>query len=174
MKYVVKEMTFSFEGRQIKICMSVLEIIMEYLQKDKSATEAGGLIIGRENKSNSNLIIEFVTTPMPGDLRMRNRYFRKDKKHVQDFNELYEKSSGTYVYIGEWHTHPEAIPHYSFIDTKNWRKIGKNAPPNSRQYHLIAGYDALRIWEYSYIERRSRIVGTVKWNEAKNDKVIEE
>ena len=110
-------MIFNFEGRQIKICNNVLENIIEYLQNNKNSAEAGGVIIGRENISNSNLIIEFVTVPMPGDVRTRNRFYRKDKKHVQFFEELYEKNSEIYAYIGEWHTHPEAIPNYSFIDT---------------------------------------------------------
>lgn len=158
-------MIFNFEGRQIKICNNVLENIIEYLQNNKNSAEAGGVIIGRENISNSNLIIEFVTVPMPGDVRTRNRFYRKDKKHVQFFEELYEKNSEIYAYIGEWHTHPEAIPNYSFIDTKNWKKIGKSAPKNSKQYHIIAGYEAFRIWEYSYAERKTRIVSTVKWSE---------
>ncbi|QSX05593.1 Mov34/MPN/PAD-1 family protein [Sedimentibacter sp. zth1] len=167
-------MVFNFEGRQIKICDNVLEIIMQYLQKEKDAFEAGGIIIGRENISNSNLIMEFATVPMPGDERKRCRYLRKDKQHVLYYESLYKGSSGIYTYIGEWHTHLESVPQYSSVDIKNWKRIGKNAPTNNKQYHLIAGYDAFCIWKYSYRERKARIIATVKWNEVKFNEDIEE
>ncbi len=76
MEYVVDDMVFNFDGRQIKICDNVLQIIIQYLQKEKDAFEAGGIIVGRENISNPNLIVEFVTVPMPEDVRKRCRYLR--------------------------------------------------------------------------------------------------
>ena len=71
-------MVFDNEDRQIKICINVLDVIKKYLQYDKRDSEAGGVLVGRENISNNNLIIEFATEPMPNDKRSRNKFYRKD------------------------------------------------------------------------------------------------
>lgn len=158
-------MVFEYEDRQIKICNSVLYNIKRYLQCDIKSCEAGGVLIGRENISNNNLIIEFATEPMPGDTRSRNRFYRNDKGHTNFYQKLYKEYQGIYVYVGEWHTHPEAIPSYSIIDLINWKKIRIDAGHNRPQYHLIAGYDALRLWEFSSITRKVSKLVTIEWGE---------
>lgn len=157
------------ENRKIKICNSILWIIKKYIQTECKAREAGGILIGRENAGNTNLVIEFVTEPMPKDKSSRCRFLRKDIGHIEFFKKLYNENEGIYGYIGEWHTHPENIPHYSAIDSNNWKSIGKKMK-NRKQYHLIAGIQEIGIWEYNAITKKIVQVDNIKWeNVPKNE-----
>ena len=134
----------------------------KYIQRENTSCEAGGLLIGRENSGNTNLVIEFVTEPMLKDQRSRCRFLRKDIGHVHFFEKLYKENEGIYGYIGEWHTHPENIPHYSIIDSKNWRKIGKKMK-GGKQYHVIVGIQEIGIWKYDSVTKKIIQVDSVKW-----------
>ena len=83
------------EKTKIKICQSLICIFLKYIQKDSFSKEAGGILIGKENKSNENIIINHISIPMPEDERQNDRFIRKDKNHIELFKMLYEKSEGT-------------------------------------------------------------------------------
>lgn len=151
--------------KTIKICDEVLLTLFKYRQLESKSSEAGGVLIGRENIDNNNLIIEYVTSPMKNDIRTRTRFFREDKGHVNYYKKLFEKHDGIYLYVGEWHTHPEDYPRYSVLDLVNWRKISKTQPKNSRQFHIIVGNRALRIWEFSRNSRKVNELATYDWRE---------
>jgi integrative and conjugative element protein (TIGR02256 family) len=143
--------TIELENKKIKIDDSVVNLISHYKQLEEKDCEAGGILIGRENKESGNLIIEYATEPYGKDKRTRISFHRRDRKHIEFYNTLYEKYSGIYAYVGEWHTHPENYPSYSSTDIKNWRKISKiNADKQKIYYHLILGNKEIRVWEYSY------------------------
>ena len=59
--FVEKNMVVEHDDRKIKICNSILQIMYKYIQIVRKSCEAGGILIGRENSGNSNLIIEYVT-----------------------------------------------------------------------------------------------------------------
>ena len=151
--------------RKIKICHNVIHTLFEYIQKGYFSREAGGILIGKENKSNENIIINHTTVPMPKDERKHNRFIRKDKKHIELFENLYKESDETLRYIGEWHTHPEAIPNFSEIDLNNWKKISKESDNNNNYYHIIVGYDAIKIWVIESEEYSTKLIGTIFWKE---------
>lgn len=162
-------MVFENNGRKIKICNNVLDIIKKYIQYDRESCEAGGVLIGRENISDNNLIVEYVTEPMSGDKKSRKRFYRKDNGHIYFYKQMYEENKGIYAYVGEWHTHPEAIPLYSILDFENWKKIGRDSGHNSAHIHLIAGYEALRLWEFSENRKETTDLITIRWNEVTLD-----
>lgn len=70
----------------------------KYIQQDDNSLESGGILLGRENAGNTNLIIEFITEPMPGDKSSRRRFFRKDIRHIRFF-EKYMKIVKEYIDI---------------------------------------------------------------------------
>lgn len=57
--------------RKIKIDNRVLDRIHLFCQMEKGMPEAGGILAGRQNISNNNLIIEHHTEPMYGDYQTR-------------------------------------------------------------------------------------------------------
>lgn len=143
--------TINLENKKIKIDSSVLNVINYYKQLNIKDCEAGGILIGRENKETGNLIIEYATEPYDKDKRTRMSFHRKDKKHIEFYNKLYKDYNSIYAYIGEWHTHPEDYPNYSCIDINNWKKISKsNEDKDKIYYHVIVGNKEIRIWEYIY------------------------
>lgn len=150
---------------KIKICSSVIAVMKKYIQSGLMSLESGGILIGKENISNEDLVIKFATQPFEGDKRKHCRFKRKDPKHIEIFQELYNSNEEIYRYIGEWHTHPEAVPQYSRIDFFNWRKIMKNAPDGINHYHIIVGYYAFRIWEYYDGDRKPHLLNTVLWKD---------
>lgn len=86
------------DDRKIKICNSILQIMYKYIQIVRKSCEAGGILIGRENSGNSNLIIEYVTEPMASDKRSRCRFSRKDKGHLE-FLKKYMRKIQKYMVI---------------------------------------------------------------------------
>lgn len=154
---------------KIKICHEVLTIMKEYIQKGLFSFEAGGILIGKENKSNNNLIINYVTMPMPKDIQRYKRFFRIDKGHIEVFNDLFNESSGTLRYIGEWHTHPEAIPNFSNIDFDNWGKINDKSPNVINHYHIIIGYEAMRIWIFYGDQKNIQLLDTIFWKDVNDN-----
>ena len=105
---------------------------------------------------------------MTADQRSRSRFLRKDKRHLDFFKKLYEENEGVYGYMGEWHTHPEIIPQYSFIDSNNWKKIGKEMN-GGIQYHIIAGIQEVGIWEYNAVQKRITKICSIDWKGIPNE-----
>ena len=150
------------KNRKIKICDQILEEIYSQIQKNDYDPEKGGIIVGRENLNNENIILEYISKPLKNDICTRTRYTRKDEGHLKYFEKLYNENNGVYAYWGEWHTHPENIPQYSFIDSNNWKKIGKEMN-GGIQYHIIAGIQEVGIWEYNAVQKRITKICSVDW-----------
>ena len=156
--------TLIFNEKKIKLCQNVINTMLKYIQKGFFSKEAGGILMGKENKSNENIIINHITVPMSKDERKHNRFIRKDKRHIELFENLYKESDETLRYIGEWHTHPEAIPNFSSIDLKNWKKISKDSNVDNNYYHIIVGYEAIRMWEINNTFQ-VRLINTIFWKD---------
>lgn len=152
------------KNRKIKFCDEIIETMHRFIQWNRSDEEAGGIIVGRENLGNDNLILEYITSPMENDIRTRTRFTRKDLGHLNYYKQLYIDHNGIYAYFGEWHTHPEDIPHYSILDLNNWKRIAKDDPKNI-QYHIIVGRRQLRLWEMGIGYFTPRLLYEGKWHE---------
>lgn len=161
--YVENDIVLNLKYHKIKITSNVVEVMKSYIQYGFYSNEAGGVLIGRENLDNNNLIIEFCTEPMNKDKRLKNRFIRKDNGHIEFFQQLFYSNSGIYRYVGEWHTHPENIPSFSTIDKKNWIKINREMA-HKEQYHFIVGREQICIWKCMGDELIEKI-GNVEWKE---------
>lgn len=155
------------EERSIKVCEAILKIMKNYIQNSKRDLEAGGIIIGRENLGNENIVLEYITEPMEKDRRSRNRFYREDKEHLEYYEKLYQENDEIYAYYGEWHTHPENTPHYSIIDMENWRRIS-NIKSDAVQYHIIVGIKKIVIWKMNKGYFIPKKVSEVEWSEIDN------
>lgn len=52
------------KNRKIKICDQILEEIYSQIQKNDYDPEKGGIIVGRENLNNENIILEYISKPL--------------------------------------------------------------------------------------------------------------
>lgn len=159
-------MVISDDVIQIKIPDEIIDIFYEHIQWTKRHCESGGIIIGRENLNDDNIILEKVTKPMKRDYRSPIKYIRKDKGHIDFYKTLYNNSHGIYAYFGEWHTHPQDKPLYSLVDLTTWRKISKESPKRM-QYHIIVGRKYITFWKMEKNKYLPKLIKEVTWNEKK-------
>lgn len=144
---------------KIKIVGSILDLMISYKQIGLFDKEAGGVLIYREALETDNIVVEYATEPYSGDKRARCHFSRRDSRHVEIFNQLHFQYKSIYGYLGEWHTHPEKNPHYSWIDRNNWEKIAnQNTVNESVYYHIIIGTENIGIWAFDARKREIRKV----------------
>ena len=116
-----------FKSSTLKINDTALSIFERYKQNDPSKPESGGILLGKIVCENNDVIIDFATEPQKSDIRKRFLFFREKKAPQKIVNKHWRNSNGIQIYLGEWHTHPEDIPHPSNQDYKNWRNIFRRA-----------------------------------------------
>lgn len=106
---------------RLLIPAAVTEELNQFRQTGDRNREAGGLLLGLRRGPHIEVVT--ITTPMPGDMRSRTSFLRRDPYHFQMAQRLWQESNRTIGYIGEWHTHPEQQPAPSGTDTTEWRKV---------------------------------------------------
>lgn len=135
------------DKRKLKLASNAIYTMFSFAQDDLTATESGGIMVGRILDENFNSMIDDVSTPMPCDVRTRNRFYRKPNGHQEFFDMKWKESAGRCFYLGEWHTHPEAIPSPSSVDLNNWKRLLKSPPQDqSTLFFIIVGTKQLKIW----------------------------
>lgn len=107
--------------------------------------EAGGVLHGKRLK-NGSIIITDITTPQIGDIQKRLLFKKNREIHQQLSNEKWIESNKFSIALGEWHTHPEAVPTPSNVDKKSWR-LNVSKQHDDRVYvFIIVGFSDLRMW----------------------------
>jgi len=107
----------------IEITSDVWSTWTGYKQSHPLKQEACGVLIGSYIESTNSFIIDYCTSPGPGDNRNRASYVMKDKKHQATMNKVFKESDGTSYWLGTWHTHPEAYPTLSTADNNDWQRL---------------------------------------------------
>lgn len=152
--------------KKLKVCTDIINKLFLYRQKSSFAKEAGGIIIGRVSNENSNVILEYITTPLPNDECTVKKFIRKDDGHIKIFLEKYNESQGAYAYMGEWHSHFEKVPMSSSADLENWKKLGAEMRKSGiDQYYIIVGCDAFGLWCYINESDKINHLGDFNWEE---------
>ncbi|MEQ1935618.1 MAG: Mov34/MPN/PAD-1 family protein [Fimbriimonadaceae bacterium] len=104
--------------RLVLVQPKVVEAILINIERPYGFREAGGILIGAHR--GSHIEINDCTQPLPKDIRTRTGFYRRDPGHQASALAAWKASSGTDTFVGEWHTHPEDYPRYSFIDRVTW------------------------------------------------------
>jgi len=118
-----------------------------FRQTEPHMTEAGGVLLGRHLRDGSAIIVDAITTPLPGDIRSRTTFFRHQKRHQAVIDEAWLSSDGTCTYLGEWHTHPEPIPTPSMVDWADWRRRLRIDQYSEPIFFVIVGTQQVAVWE---------------------------
>jgi hypothetical protein len=72
-------------------------------------------------------------------------------------NRAWAESRGTCVYLGDWHSHPEPVPHPSYVDEADWRRIVRTAKYGQPfLFFVIVGTDEIGVWEYGFQARHPK------------------
>ena len=108
------------KGSFILIEHDVLLALHQFRQRSYNDDEAGGILIGYRRREHLHAV-EF-TVPAPQDIRSRYEFNRIDPHHADHARKRWKTSGDKLDCIGEWHTHPEAVPAPSGLDRAEWTK----------------------------------------------------
>lgn len=134
-------------GVHFEMSVPVQLIMQRFRQSEMYMTEAGGVLLGRHLRDGSAIIVDDVTTPLPGDKRARTRFFRAWKRHQAAIDEAWRTSNGTCTYLGEWHTHPEPSPIPSAVDWTDWQRRLVSDQYSEPIFFVIVGTKTTAAWE---------------------------
>lgn len=135
------------DGR-VKLDATVLEEIRRFRQTCWWHREAGGVLLGRRIELSTDVVIDQITPPLAGDRRTRTSFHRSAELHQRAIDAAWERSGGTCLYLGEWHTHPETDPTPSGIDLSDWRRrLRDDVFEGSELFFVIVGTRTIGLWE---------------------------
>lgn len=137
-------------GGVVEIPEAVAAVLDRFRQRDRCDREAGGILLGRLIEGSQNVVVDEATIPGKGD-RRGPTFFRRARKPAQfRVDSAWKDSDGTRVYLGEWHSHPEAVPHPSLVDQNDWLRISREALfEHGFLLFAIVGIEEIGIWEVS-------------------------
>lgn len=126
-------------GVFVAIHVSVLSTIRRYSLPAERPTEAGGIFIGAYRSRHIEIVS--CTVPMANDTRRRFSFDRADHRHQAAALSAWRESGHTLTFVGEWHSHPEAVPSPSWVDRRTWTKVMKHQPAFPH-FFMIQGWDS--------------------------------
>jgi integrative and conjugative element protein (TIGR02256 family) len=137
-------------GFRLKIAPEAVGQLLPFRQLRKRDPEAGGVLLGRHLHEGGHVVVDEVTTPMPEDRATRFTFHRSAAPHQRVIDEVWSRSGGSSVYLGEWHTHPEPEPHPSPTDLADWRsRLSVSGVEAPYLFFLIIGQEQVAAWEGS-------------------------
>jgi hypothetical protein len=123
---------------RVFIHKNVTDVFHKY--RTRGIPEAGGILLGQIRKN--EIYILKVTEPSRWDIRQMFGFVRARKQAQKAIDMEFEKSEGRTIYLGEWHSHPEANPTPSSVDTSMIeRQFRKNDINENFLIMMIVGYN---------------------------------
>ncbi len=127
----------------ISFSEAVLETFERNIQFGETDREAGGVLLGTVH--GSHMQIQQATLPTSQDKRFRHRFERMPFGHKTIAASRWNTSQGEIRYLGEWHTHPEDIPHPSLLDQFEWKRLAEKRLDRRSMLAVIVGRGALHV-----------------------------
>lgn len=87
--------------------------------------EFGGALIGGYSEDGKNVFLTDIL--IPDNFESRSTFFRADTKKINtEIEEIYTKTDGNIIYLGDWHSHPNMSHSYSHVDFKSIERQAKS------------------------------------------------
>jgi integrative and conjugative element protein (TIGR02256 family) len=136
--------------QSVRIEPSVLRHVRSHRQSGFAAQEAGGQLFG--SVTPELVVVSHAVGPHRADER-RQFGFRSNPQRAQAAIERFARRG--ILYLGEWHTHAEAVPRYSGADEQAMRQIYSRSLLNTEALLLVilglaAADDDIGVW---YLDR---------------------
>ena len=109
----IKKLEFFHPKHNVIIKNKALKTFIKYSSKN-NYHEAGGILLG--SVYYNYVKIAKATVPNKYDSYGHNFFIRSKKGAQLHINKAWNKSKGTMIYLGEWHTHQEINPKPTAID----------------------------------------------------------
>jgi integrative and conjugative element protein (TIGR02256 family) len=104
-------------AQRLVIRSAVLRHFRNHQQKRTGLLEAGGQLFAR--LSLDEVVVERATGPRRTDFRTRTQYVPDRSAEQPEIDHWHRRGLH---YVGDWHTHPETIPHPSGSDSASIRE----------------------------------------------------
>jgi integrative and conjugative element protein (TIGR02256 family) len=88
--------------------------------------ETGGVLVGYV-ADNGAPVVHAVIGPGLNALHFAARFEPDHAWQCERLDDLFKSSSGQWVYLGDWHTHPDGRPKMSWLDRRTLRRIAKHS-----------------------------------------------
>ena len=113
--------------------------------------ECGGIFVGSIDISNSTAVIEQMLIPQK--VKSTRILFRRFASGINKaLSEIFNQTQGQQYYLGEWHSHPNALPMPSGKDIRTMKGIVNNGNIRiNTPLLLIVGYQPGIVNEQFYI-----------------------
>lgn len=144
-------MIYQYNKLFVELSPQINSFLKQWMITYDYRVETGGILVGKIESAtptghSCKIIITDITGPQLGDQRYPYRFIRAETGHQKKMDELWESSGHKKMYLGEWHTHREARPHPSSIDTQGWKKIAAKKQNSPWMVFLILGTKQMRLW----------------------------
>jgi len=137
---------------------NIADRLNSFRQTCYGSTEAGGILLGKQYENKLDIIVEKITTPLNTDKRARHSFYRS-KGHHNIAVERWKQSGGSCLYLGLWHTHPEAVPSPSQKDYYDWRKaLNEGEYEGNKLFFIIIGIKEVRCWQGNRISGFKKLI----------------
>lgn len=123
--------------------------------------ETGGVLAGYFAENGEPVVLAAIGPGPTADHR-RYRFTPDHAWQCRQLDILFEQSSRTYVYLGDWHTHPDGSPQMSWLDRRTLRAIARH--PQARTPHplMLIGGGSVTCWDWTCHQYRGeRLLGLI-------------
>lgn len=139
--------------RFVVLAPEVLTVFLKYRQRFFWQPESGGILLGR--RRGKHLEVLLATEPNLHDKRSTHSFLREAVGHAEVAQQAWLKGDRQIDYLGEWHTHPQAIPIPSGIDRAEWCKLALHRHDKSRLLAIVVGTKGLRVELIDHVQQEA-------------------
>lgn len=142
------------DGLKIIFPEGIFDKVKEFIVQHYP-NECGGVFVGKI-KENTAIIEEMM---VPKRFRSTPVFFSRIAGMINKWLvQIFKKSKGDTIYLGEWHSHPNGGPYPSSTDFNSMKKIALNTDVRiETPLLLIVGYDGIRFNERFYIYHNQKL-----------------
>jgi len=136
------------DGLKVILPDGILDQVKEFIVQHYP-NECGGVFVGKINGD----IAAIEEMMVPKKFRSTPVFFSRIAGVINKWLlQIFKKSKGETIYLGEWHSHPNGSPYPSSTDFNSMKKIAQNTDVRiETPLLLIVGYDGMRFNERFYI-----------------------
>jgi integrative and conjugative element protein (TIGR02256 family) len=143
-------------GGYVVLGLHALDTLRRMRQLGDHAPEGGGVLLGRLIVGTEDVVVDEITEPGTEDIRGRYGFKRSPDAAQARVIAAWCESTGTKIYLGDWHSHPEDHPSPSGVDRRDWNRVLKRAVyEQDFLLFAIVGRESIGIWEGRRIGRGS-------------------
>lgn len=110
--------------------------------------ETGGVTLGYVGDTGEPVVMTIVG-PGPDASHSRSRFVPDHAWQCTQIDIHFESSGGKWVYLGDWHTHPNGSPYMSWLDRWTLSRIAQH--PEARQTNPLMMIGAGGPYDWSWL-----------------------